>query len=436
MKNSAIAIPTSYPKECSADSSSHTKALSLLPHQKCSRITVSFSVLVVTIAFLNCWWFLSTSDDKDQQLALFNLAARSNVDSNEASVSSNRADRTGKECDFSRGQWVPDERPPLYTNDTCKYIHPSQNCMSNGRPDRGYLNWRWQPTSSCELPPFNAQQFLQCMQHKTMIFIGDSIARNHMQSLLCALAQVEDPQNVYFDVREKDSTWMFPSYNFTFGNKWSPFLVNHTFDRNIYHIHLDMPDVMWTDSLSEYDIAVLSTGYWYFRPSIYYLNNKILGTNPHSGLNLTTFDKLPAMKIAWGTVLEYMLKEFKGITIMRTITVPHFDSGSWSTGGGCNKTQPFFDPLMQEPLPYMSHALAEVQMEEFKRAQAFVRANNINPRKLRLLNITYNSFLRPDGHPNSYRIQTLYEPRNDCLHWCLPGPIDTWNQILMHMLLH
>ena len=24
--------------------------------------------------------------------------------------------------------------------------------------------------------------------------------------------------------------------------------------------------------------------------------------------------------------------------------------------------------------------------------------------------------------------------QNDCLHWCLPGPIDTWNEIFLEMM--
>ncbi|CAI0451216.1 unnamed protein product [Linum tenue] len=44
--------------------------------------------------------------------------------------------------------------------------------------------------------------------------------------------------------------------------------------------------------------------------------------------------------------------------------------------------------------------------------------------------------LRPDGHPSSYghlpdANVTLY---NDCVHWCLPGPIDTWSDFLLQTL--
>ncbi|KAH7415057.1 hypothetical protein KP509_14G025400 [Ceratopteris richardii] len=215
----------------------------------------------------------------------------------------------------------------------------------------------------------------------------------------------------------------------------SVFLVNFTQDGNTYNIHLDIPDVMWTNLLDSYNIAIISTGYWYFRSSVYYLNNTTVGTSSSFGLNTSVYAIYPAMQIAWDTVLRYMLKEFKGITVMRTITVPHFESSSWYNGGNCNKTQPFFDPLMKEPLPWANERMTRVQTQAFKKAMDYINENSMDPKKLLLLNITYSSFLRPDGHPGAYRIQKPDEPRNDCLHWCLPGVIDMWNEILLELLL-
>ena len=98
-----------------------------------------------------------------------------------------------KSCDHTKGQWVRDFSAPLYTNETCKYIFLNQNCMTNGRPDRGYIYWRWKP-NGCELPSFDPTLFLQLMRGKKILFIGDSIARNHQEALLCALSQVlHDP---------------------------------------------------------------------------------------------------------------------------------------------------------------------------------------------------------------------------------------------------
>jgi hypothetical protein len=92
-------------------------------------------------------------------------------------------------CDLFVGDWVFDQSEPMYTNESCHVIEPHQNCMKNGRPDLGYLYWKWTP-KECELPKFNPKKFLNHVRNKAMSFIGDSISRNHVQSLLCILSQV------------------------------------------------------------------------------------------------------------------------------------------------------------------------------------------------------------------------------------------------------
>lgn len=92
-------------------------------------------------------------------------------------------------CDLFTGDWVPSASGPAYTNESCSWMESRQNCMKNGRPDSGYLFWRWNPRD-CELPPFDAGQFLELMRNRTWGFIGDSITRNHVQSLLCILSKV------------------------------------------------------------------------------------------------------------------------------------------------------------------------------------------------------------------------------------------------------
>jgi hypothetical protein len=94
-------------------------------------------------------------------------------------------------CDIFRpGEWVPDDDAPYYTNLTCPLIQEHQNCMKYGRPDTGFLRWRWRP-AGCELPRFDAAAFLDAVRDTSMAFVGDSLARNHMQSLMCLLSKVE-----------------------------------------------------------------------------------------------------------------------------------------------------------------------------------------------------------------------------------------------------
>lgn len=92
-------------------------------------------------------------------------------------------------CDIFTGDWIADESGPAYTYESCHVIEDPQNCLRNGRPDLDFLYWRWNPRD-CELPRFNPERFLNLMRNKSWAFIGDSISRNHVQSLLCILSQV------------------------------------------------------------------------------------------------------------------------------------------------------------------------------------------------------------------------------------------------------
>ncbi|KAL0718026.1 hypothetical protein Bca4012_067348 [Brassica carinata] len=53
------------------------------------------------------------------------------------------------------------------------------------------------------------------------------------------------------------------------------------------------------------------------------------------------------------------------------------------------------------------------------------------------MNITNMSWYRTDGHPSVYRQPVEVRGSSpatglfqDCSHWCLPGVLDSWNQLL------
>ncbi|KAF6170963.1 hypothetical protein GIB67_014780 [Kingdonia uniflora] len=101
------------------------------------------------------------------------------------------------DCDVSNGRWVYDESYPLYTNRECPFIDEGFNCEANGRLDRDYVKWRWQP-HDCIIPRFNAVKMLELIRGKRLVFVGDSINRNQWESMLCLLrGAVKDPKRVY-----------------------------------------------------------------------------------------------------------------------------------------------------------------------------------------------------------------------------------------------
>ncbi|GJN00209.1 hypothetical protein PR202_ga17623 [Eleusine coracana subsp. coracana] len=92
-------------------------------------------------------------------------------------------------CDYTEGRWVRDPGHARRYNATECNVTSSVNCFRNGRPDTGYLDWRWKPAApGCHLPAFDAAPFLAAVCGKHVAFVGDSMARNQAESLVCLLS--------------------------------------------------------------------------------------------------------------------------------------------------------------------------------------------------------------------------------------------------------
>ncbi|KAI5315433.1 hypothetical protein L3X38_044609 [Prunus dulcis] len=92
-------------------------------------------------------------------------------------------------------------------NVTCKLIIEQQNCMKFGRPE---------------------MEFLELVRGKSLAFLGDSVGKNQMQSLLCLFAS--DLYRGHFSQKYSSNTdyfkrYFYHDYNFTIATLWSPYLV-------------------------------------------------------------------------------------------------------------------------------------------------------------------------------------------------------------------
>ncbi|GMY23841.1 protein trichome birefringence-like 25 isoform X2 [Fagus crenata] len=345
-------------------------------------------------------------------------------------------------CDIFTGDWIADQSGPAYTNESCHVIEAHQNCMTNGRPDSGYLYWRWNPRN-CELARFNSERFLDLMRNKSWAFIGDSISRNHVQSLLCLLSQVEQAVEVYHDEEYRSKRWHFPSHNFTLSVIWNPFLIKAAIFEDIngvssseVQLYLDELDEKWRDQYKKFDYAVIAGGKWFLKTAIYYENNTIAGCHYCPGKNITELGFDYAYRKALQLVLNFITSnEHKAFVFFRTTTPDHFENGEWFSGGYCNRTVPFKEGKVD--MRDVDIVMRNIELEEIEKAVAVGSGNGV---VLKLLDTTRLSVLRPDGHPGPYR---QFQPfakdknakiQNDCLHWCLPGPIDSWNDLLMELL--
>ncbi|KAI3409380.1 uncharacterized protein J3R85_019381, partial [Psidium guajava] len=105
------------------------------------------------------------------------------------------------------------------------------------------------------------------------------------------------------------------------------------------------------------------------------------------------------------------------------------ENGTWDTGGACVRTRPYGEGEID--LGSSEWAFRNIQMEEMARAEGVRRERG---RRFAALDVTRAMLMRPDGHPGEHWGNKWMRGYNDCVHWCLPGPIDVWSDFLMAAL--
>ncbi|KAJ3700603.1 hypothetical protein LUZ61_004308 [Rhynchospora tenuis] len=343
-------------------------------------------------------------------------------------------------CDMYTGKWVRETREPIYSNLTCPFIPENKKCQKHGKSP-GYLYWRWKP-DGCDLPWFEPDRFLNIVRGKTFAFVGDSLARNHFDSLVCLLSQAEVPINGDPNPFRKFLKVHFPSSNFTVMMIWTEFYVLGMPRSNAlstsFDIHLDKINTAWTSQLPGLDYLVISGGHWFYRKNYLYESDKLIGCIFCRGENLTEYSVPYVIRRVVRKALESIQSCQncdKLITFLRSHTTSHFEKGSWSNGGYCNRTE----PLNEREIDFdgQEWEIRRIQMEEIERIKGFDGVGDANRMKrYKWLDVTKAMMMRADGHPGKYYNKELFRFGNDCLHWCLPGPVDMWNEMLMLNLIN
>ncbi|KAF2316148.1 hypothetical protein GH714_041471 [Hevea brasiliensis] len=364
-------------------------------------------------------------------------------------------------CDLYKGEWIPDLEGSKYTNSSCATIPNSKNCFRNGRKDTDFLNWRWKP-EKCDVPRIDPKAFLEIVRGKTLAFIGDSVARNHMESLFASchsykifeeikfikrqtysvvsnsiIMQAEVPIDAYKDKDDRNRIWYFPAHQFTLKILWTKFLVVgeerkiNDSSSGIFDLYLDKVDDNWTRALHTIDYIIISDGHWFFRPIYLHKGSNVVACIYCNEPNVTDRGVSFAVSMAFRAALGHInhCKKCKGVvTLLRTFSPSHFENGFWNTGGSCNRTSPF----SEKEIDYGAREweLRNMQVEEIERANRKRKEG----KRFEVLDVTRAMLMRPDGHPGDYWGNKWMKGYNDCVHWCLPGPIDLWSDLLLAVL--
>ncbi|MBA0816879.1 hypothetical protein Gohar_001495 [Gossypium harknessii] len=321
-------------------------------------------------------------------------------------------------CDLYTGTWVKDDDYPIYKPGSCPYVDEAFDCQSNGRPDSDYLRWRWKP-DGCDLPRFNATDFLERLRGKRLMLVGDSMNRNQFESILCLLRE---------GLTNKSK--MYEDYNCTVVFVRSHFLVKEGIRINEQGnsnptLSIDKIDKT-SDRWKQADILIFNTAHWWVhgktaRGINYYKEGDYL---------YPKFDAVEAYRRAlktWARWIDENIKPEAKLVLYRGYSSAHFRGGDWNSGGSCTG----------ESEPILSGAVLDTYPLKMKIVEEVIQEMKV---PVILLNVTRLTNSRKDGHPGIYG-KALKEGkmksmrREDCSHWCLPGVPDAWNELIYATLV-
>ncbi|XVF72746.1 hypothetical protein PTKIN_Ptkin12aG0145100 [Pterospermum kingtungense] len=259
-------------------------------------------------------------------------ATVTSVDKNEAQSNGKIEEKKPNSCDVTKGKWVYDESYPLYTNGSCPFLDEGFNCETNGRRDRNYMKWKWQP-QDCDFPRFNAAKMLDLIRGKRLVFVGDSINRNQWESMLCMLmGAIRDPKKVYETHRRRitkekgNYSFKFVDYKCTVEYYVSHFLVHEGKARigqkrkpTLRIDAIDHGSSKWRVA----DILVFNTAHWWShyktKAGINYYQE---GNQVHPRLDVSTAFRKALM--TWATWVDRHVNPGRTQVFFRNSAPSHF----------------------------------------------------------------------------------------------------------------